>query len=420
MRSVLGLAMAGIVGCSSTSVSPAADAADAAVTTDVVTAIDATRADVMVTDAAIDRPPTTCTVTSGVPVAYHLSGEGPLLRDAGGAAGTYRSQLDLYLPQGRVAGAPVILAFGTYWPRNALTIVEGRFAADLSVAGLAWTSSYGGTLSFRGGMAAPSGGLALHFDGYLNVGTDVLDPAEASATLCPVGEAPAPVLRSDHVISPRGVVDLVPSAPIAGDPSAVRLLVGGAAVPVDVTQHDGVLTLTARSWLAPGTAVTVDLGGLRDVMGRAFTLDGAVSSLVTTSVVTDRGFDAAPPDGAVASDTSVTTMTSALRATMSPSGPYRMLIALGALGTATRLRGDATLYCPEQTTAWLVGADGTHIALPWETVGDAGNFYARTFQGALSGAGPWWLLVESNATRSRPGWLPGPTCLFGLDGLTTE
>lgn len=418
--------LAGLAACTSTT-GPGADG-DAGATPDAVLVRDGDDRD------ATPQPPDAraldadlpssgaCSIGGSAAAAYHLRGEPRLSRDAGGVVAARPQQLDLYLPEGRTAGARVLLAFPTAWPATALTVVEGRFAADLSVAGLNWESAYGGALSFRGRMAAPSGPLELSLSGNINFETDIIDAVDGSATLCPTGPATAPTLLPSRVVSPRGVVDLVPSAPIAGDVSVVRLVAGGAPVPADVSLNEGVLRVAARAWLAPGTAVTIDPNGLRDVMGRAFTLDGSVTALATTTVVTDRDFNAAPPTGAVATDTTLLPMGGRLRVSQGRSEPFRILVALGTFDGAARLRVDTSLplHCERPTSAWLVGADGAHLALSWEPSSVASDPYARTLRSAVSSAGPWWLLVESDITRSRPGSLPEPACAFALDRVAAE
>ncbi len=370
-----------------------------------------------------DRPvPLACPITSTAPVAYHLRGEGLAYRDAGPAS-YLRQDLDLYLPQGRVAGAPILLAFPTYWPSNALTVVEGRFGADLGATGLDWTAMYGGVLSFRGRMAAPSGGLDLSLSGNLNGTTDTPEFAEGTLSLCPAGDAPAPTLRSDHAVTPRGAVDLIPSAPVAGDVSVVRLLVSGVVVPADASLHNGVLSVQARSWLPPGAPVAVDLGGLRDAMGRTFSLDGTIASLATSAVVTDREFTTSPPAGAVAADWSIGTTEGALRGGEGGRQPYRVLVALGPLEGATRLTAQFSFRCSslDEFSVWVVAQGGSHVALPIGAATEVPDRGARVLQGALPGTGARWLLIENRSVRSQPGWgVPLSGCTFALDRITVE
>lgn len=371
---------------------------------------------------AVDRPLVTCTIAPTAAASYHLHGEGVAYEDAGGTVGVLRRDLDLYLPQGRVAGGPVVLAFQTFWPTSALAVVEGRFGADLSVTGLDWVSTYGGVLSFRGRMAGPSGALTLSLSGNLNGETDILRYGQGELALCPSGEVPAPTLRSNHRVSPRGVVDLTPSTPIVGDVSVVRLIVGGSAVPADVTLRDGVLSVAARSWLAPGATVTIDPGGLRDVMGRAFAVDGAVTALATTAVITDREFNVAPPEGAVSADIRTPWSDGRLRSDPGQRMPFRVLMALGALGSATRLSAhfDFGYHCVHEYSAWIVAADGTNTPLPLGAGTATPDNGQRVLTGALPGTGARWLLVESRSVASPPGSLPLGACVFTLDRILLE
>ncbi len=399
------------VGCSSSTVS---SAADAALTTDAGPASDAVT-------TPINFPPTACPLEARWGFSFRMTGSGPLSRGPGRPSGTYRETLDLYVPQGRVAGAPVIVAFATSWPHEALTLVEGRFDDDLGVTGLDWTATYGGRLGFRGGMAAPSGSLFLRLSGYLSVGTDVRDDVEADVELCPSGEVPFATLRATRAVSPRGVVELVPSTPIAGDLAAVRLRANGMEIPADVSLTAGVLRVAARTWLPPGTPVTIDPRGLADVTSHAFGFQGSIYSLFTTAVVTDREFDTEPPVGAIASDHGFVHMEGSLRTT-DRATPYRLLVALGTFPGASRLRAATTLAhgCEETTSAWLVAADGSHVAMPWEPGSSSSTPNARTLRGSLTGTGPWWLLVESDVAPPRPGWRPSPPCTFSLDRVTAE
>jgi hypothetical protein len=409
------LALTLTAGCTS-SPPPVADAGPIADTGSVTDEgpVDVPRDAIALPDRPASLP---CPIEGAGPRSYHLRGAAIIYRDAGGSQ-SIPYELDLYLPQGRVAGAPIHLAFPTYWPESALTVVEGRFGADLGATGLDWTAIYGGVLSFRGRMAAPSGGLELDLTGNLNGATDVPEFADGRVSPCPTGDAPAPTLRSSRMVPPSGRVELVPSAPVGSGLDTVRLRVAGAPVATDAFESAGMVVVTPRAWLPPSTAVTLDLGSLRDVMGRPFSLEGAITSLATTAVVTDREFDAAPPAAAVATERPLTSADGALRHQPSGRGPYRVLVALGALSAGTTLTARMTVTCnPTEFSVWVVAADGAHTELPLGPAMTA----PQDLRGALPGAGPTWLLLENRAVRSRPGWgVPLGDCGFALDRVAVE
>ncbi|MDB4931470.1 MAG: hypothetical protein JWM10_3954 [Myxococcaceae bacterium] len=408
-----------VAGCESTAAATGADATPprdgAAVTDAVIVAADhPTGFDVL--------RPTPCPIVSAAPYAAHLAGHGYAGPDAGPPY-PLRQELDLYLPQGRSPGAPVLLAFPTYWPLSALTVLTGRFDADGGVTGLDWIINYGGPLSFRGGMAAPSGGLQLQLFGNRNGTSDTVELVVGEASPCPAGDAPAPTLTATAVATPHGVLRLLPSAPVGDGVAGVRLTADGSPVASTAVVVDGALVVTAASWLRPGASVGVDLGALRDVMGRAFTLSGTLRTLATTAVVTDLEFTAAPPAGAVATELATATADGLLSVVTGPRAPYRVLVALGALTGATRLRASLRFRCSvEDFAVWIVAADGANTPLPIGPATATPDLTgARELAGPLPGTGPWWLYVENRSTPERPGWRgPLSACPVQFDRVVAE
>lgn len=110
-------------------------------------------------------------------------------------APTLTESLDLYLPEGRVAGGRFVLAFVDPLWDGALVSGEGRFAADGSAPPVMLSGVRGGTVgytvTFPPGAAPPSAAVSRNLETMTDVPLDL----RARITLCPAEAAPAPQLR---------------------------------------------------------------------------------------------------------------------------------------------------------------------------------------------------------------------------------
>ncbi|MEZ4407736.1 MAG: hypothetical protein R3A52_14880 [Polyangiales bacterium] len=369
------------------------------------------------TPDAPDAGSAPCTLAPAGAVALTLRGMGAAYRDAG-AATMITETVDLYLPMGRVAGAPVVFAFLSSWPTTRLQTLTGTFDASLGASGFAFSGYRGGQVTFGLSLDGPDGAPVMEVTRNLNFSTDVPDFVSARLTLCPDG-APAPTLRFATPAAPTLPIELIPSAPIAAGVDGVTMTVAGAAVRATATYGDGVLRVEPTAPWPVNEDVTLDLSTLRDVMGRPFTTDGALITLRTTATVTDGSFDTAPPAGAV----SPTRAPEGGRLPMSSERDRaRTLVALGDLGPATRVSLRYAYRCtdPGDITARVVAANGVwrEFTLAPPSTDNITPRGSAESVADVPGSGPLWLVVEQTQQPSQPGWgVPFGPCPFLVESV---
>ncbi len=394
------------------------DAPDAAVTTDrpdVPVRTDIPDVNVATPDVPDAGPVGECIPAGASPFAARVRGAAMAFRDAGVGSVTLTEALDLYLPMGRAAGAPVVFAFESGWPQRRLVTLQGAFDASLSAGGVTFVGVYTSDVSFGLRLDGPSGGVVMNITRNLSITTDVSDYVSARVTLCPAGDAPAATLAYVADAAPSLDLRLLPSSPIAAGVDGVRMTAGGAAVPATVTADDGVLVVTPTAPWPVNAEVALDLSSLRDVMGRPYTTSNALTTLRTTAELTDATFDTAPPAGAVASSTA-NVAAGSLSFAMARAR-QRALVSLGALAGATRVALRYRYPCAfvSPPTARLLAADGRSSSFTLAPPMGAPSTLESVVD--VPGSGPLWLLLEQNDPPNRPGWLPAPACPLSIESV---
>jgi hypothetical protein len=376
-------------------------------------------------DADPGADPGACPTPLGGDGAFgaHLTGGGPLSLSDGSTV-TRVIQLDAYFPEGRTAGAPVILAGSVGWPWARLHVTQATLDADLG-AEVSWHGYQGMEEVYLNGTLEPGAkGLVAHVESNTaEPGSDVIVMAAGTITLCPSGGVPAPTLTSagyGSVFAPTAALRLVPSAPIAFTTVTLSASAGGASVPVtvDAAETEALLVVPTAAF-PPGQAVELDVDAA-DILGRPFTTSLDFTPLATTAVVTDLAFDGAPPDGAVVG-TETATADGLLELNASGSlGPYTALLALPERGAATDLRvtvGSWTGYA-EGVHLAIVSATGARSDLPSIDL----TVDTAPWDGAapLPEGDPLYLVVEADTSPPMPQYLSLPSIRVFLDRIAFE
>lgn len=384
-------------------------------------ALDATAApDAPIDDHSVpdaDATATPCTLTAPGATALNLRGSGPSSWELGGpttlASPDLTEDLDLYLPDGRVAGGRAIVAFVNSVGPSSLVIGEGRFDVDLSSPSITLGGVRGGTVSYRVTFPPGAAPPMVEVVRNLEMFTDVAQTVHAQITLCPAGDAPEASLRTGPALAPTSALTLTATTPLGDGVDGVRLLADGAPVAATLTRVRESITLTPAHPLRPTASLALDASTLRDVMGRAYAIT-APRMFRTTSTVTDWTFAAEPPPGSVVGSVVARVTNGALTPAVSSAGPFRLVIALGAPpagAVALDLRYALTYDCSALYSAWIVSESGE--ASPFMLTNGRGSLSARAT--APSG-GALWLVLESSQPQNTPGWgVPVSACVLSID-----
>lgn len=371
-------------------------------------ATDAEVADAQLRDAQPDAFVSACApLTGSGPFAVRMAGTGTLMMNAGRPSAQAREltfSVDLFFPQGRTAGAQVFASRAA----RGLHVTSAVIAADGSAGPLRMAADeqiYGFSLD---GVLEPAPGGVLADVGLETGFNDVLQFYKGRLELCGSGEPPAPALAVQaQRWSPLAQIRIVPTTPLdPGTLATIRATAGGAdtAVRVEFEGRDHVLVSPVTAF-PPDLQVTLDLTGVRDVLGR--TAGSAVS------------FDA-PPSAEVAD----LTFANPLPAGSAVVGPTSSaLVANGlldvrleywsgatiALGTRTgstaviRHKVDCGNFTAPQHRVAIFAADGTFAELPLTCGADFVD--ARL---TVPATGRRWLaivvpLLSQGAPRPNPG-----------------
>jgi len=239
-------------------------------------------------------------------------------------------ELDLYLPEGRVAGGRAILAFSNTSGSISLVVAEGRFNADLSTAAINLMGVRTGTVEYSASFPAGDAPITLSVRRNLETVSDIANFVRAQLTLCPGGATPEPRLGTGAAMTPTSALTLIPGTPFGAGTETIRLLADGVAVPTTIERRSGTLLLTPTHAIRPNTQLVLDPAALRDAIGRPYVLAGRPTLLRTTATVTDWTFATPPPAGAIAGNLFPGVVNGALRSDFHYPQPFRAVIALGA------------------------------------------------------------------------------------------
>jgi hypothetical protein len=313
----------------------------------------------------------------------------------------------IFFPQGRVAGAPVIVINHLLFTGGFSTI-RSTLLPDLSSAtGLGGRDQCGN--GFAGLLVGPDDGIdaVVTTNRNTDLSSDVLSLVTSRAWVCATAPARAPSMSTGGgEILPTSALTVSVIAPV--DETTLKTI---SVQPTNVfsssVDTDGKISVgppAGRAWL-PG-ALAVDLTGVRDVLGRSYDgAKGAFTVLAPAGAIVDRTMTAAPPANAIVG-TGYSTSTAAGLLTLSVPSPgslasYRAVVGLGAQAGATKLRLSHRVVCGTRTFSYavanLVSADGYSAPI---ALGCAATPSEVTV--TLPGTGPYYLVVKNERPIEMP------------------
>ncbi len=416
------------LGCSTSGATDATSTTDAA-RTDAPDASDGSAGDDSTPDGAASAPKCPTPIAGSEPFGVVLGAEDLDLQPASSTHSPKKGSVfvDVFFPQGRTPGAPVVLAQPdgcTYRRLRAATASVG----DDGRIDVKMPNGYGADL-LDGALLPPTDGFFgdVHVSGFDWLpGDDVVVTRVAKgATLCAVREAPPSALGVLATGAPNAPIHLLASAPL--DPAVLDVGVktgDGASIPTTTSHDRGLLTVRATSAFPPGKPLVLDTSKLRDVLGRALVApSGPLPVLTTTSIVVDGTFDTEPPDGAtIGGSTSGGRFRASVTTTPHSPKPLGAALSLGAPGPGQKLRLRIGAFgCAVETRVSLVAADGqaTKIAVPCGigTLADGGAVPVEVSDVVVTppAPGPLWLSISGGASTCVEGLGAGAMLPYGVE-----
>lgn len=363
-------------------------------------------------------PSCTTPVSGTAPFATVLSGTA-----LSGDGGTVTVSVEAYFPKGRVAGGEVIVALPQMGVPNVRAISRGVFDASLRSTTLDVFARWCGG-GIKGVLREPADGLVGH--GSMNIsgpGTDVVATTEADMMLCPVASPalPTPTFKATTEMLSTGVLEVTGNVPL--DAASLTALTSTPTHPL-TTSEDGTAFKTTVK-MGPFESASIDLSGLKDVMGRSLGLSSvAVRGL--SAVLTDTTFATTPPAGSVvgAGDTTWSVAGGVLRVSSSAGAPFSAFVGLGDAGTHRTLRVKHRVDCTgfagstSTTTVRAVSETGTAVAVAVEC-----KTSPTEVKVTLPTGGRWALEAAATVYSALPCNYPsssGPTRPYELDEFAFE
>jgi hypothetical protein len=330
-----------------------------------------------------------------------LIGKVAMAADAGctfGCGSLTEAAVDLYFPQGRVAGAPVVMdPLGTERQVGRATL-----DSSLTVAFVEASDRCGNRV--RGALVGPDDGLRA--DLLLNPDpmSDALHLFPGTAVMCPSGSIPAPAMKrlGSEPIVPGETIDFSADTPISQATLTSANVAEAPGAYASVGNGDEQLRVAPANGrvFVPG-ALSLDLREVTDVLGRPYLPDVyLIEVLKPAGTIADGGADAGVAASAIAAayDTLVvangTTTVSPKGLGMGIGSGYAAVIGLGAGTGATTARVVHRFICTRAGdsatgTVTIVSSDGSFAPV-------AGSCSEAPTEVAviLPGPGPHYLVVK--------------------------
>jgi len=380
--------------------------------------------DAALNDGAGDSETCATPLAGTAPFSAHLKASGTLFSPYRNSPRPVGLDLDIYFADGRVAGAPVLLAMPVQYAVPALQVgAQIALAADLSATGLTVEGGLG--VLVNGTLLPADDGMSAAVTANLSLGTDVADDATGVLKFCPTGPGPAPSLAvrplssASTLLAPTSTVLLNPTTPIdATARTKIKLYAGDTEVPVTVVigtaLESSPLLLTATAAFPPEAALRLDTTAVTDILGRPVPSSGSLQPLTTTATVSDLTFATAPTGAVATTGSSQVTDGNLVLGNTGNSGGFNALLALGSVAPATQARLRVGVTCTVAgspatgpsalvTRASLVGAVGASVAVPLA----CGSPQDVTVPLPAS-TGKIWLSVVSEPPPQHPQFLPYP------------
>lgn len=331
--------------------------------------------------------------------------------------------LEVYFPEGRVSGGRVIFARRKAgFAVAASALVTGDLGA--TVPALGWTedgwpknadpgapTDVSADIALAGKLVGPDQGLAATLSAEIFSGDVGWGSATASPTYCNEGRAPEVGTLTTPGSRPSPLSQFEWSSNVPLDPQTIPrapLLLNGVPVAVSIATAWTSFGVRPIQPLPPGVTPTLDLAGVRDVLGRPLSqpVTTLPPALATTEVVQDLSFMTLPPAGAIATDGAEPFLSNMYREprelSFSSTGAYEALIALGDPGAVTMATIRIASSCrqsgaPSVLTVALVGTSGVASMVPISCGGSSGELPEVAVP--VPSSGPLWLAVRNTSRR---------------------
>jgi len=369
--------------------------------------------------SATETAAAACAPISGTtPFGVHLGGSGVATDSRDDAGSKVHASVDVYFPNGRVSGGEVLVVRRKY--DGSSTVVRATLDSTLSARELTVFDSDCRD-GITGDLIGPSGGISAVATNNLTAPSDALKTISGPVVLCATGDVPAQKIEypPPAKTTPLDQITVGGTRPFASSSfAAVSAKTASGLVALKVTAFEpGVLiaSATSFSWYTP---TTIDLSGLRDVLGAPLGLS-SIEVEVPTAIVSDLGFATELAAGSSVGDRPVVNEG---KLVVGGVAGWKTAIAIGSVAGKTKLRLRHRLDCEPMESPIFSGgvlsSDGKSISvLPKcgatpidETI-------------ALPGVGPYVLIVGSPTYRSRPCNYPsrgGSPAIYEADELAFE
>lgn len=357
-------------------------------------------------------PSCTTPVDGSTPFSVTLNGTG--MADGGVVSG----YAEIYFPEGRAAGRPVIMAVPRYFPPATRAIARGVLDSTLSATLTAKDPDCMGGVS--GTLVGPADGMDAVVSNNKTAPSDAVDIVSAPAALCPMGTPSAPAFSVGGVTPlPTQTVHVDGNVPL--DTSTFSTIFSTPSRPLDVQEDGTRISIKGKNAFDPFTELTVDLSGVRDVLGRPI---GALTfkTQALSASLTDGTFATAPSSGAYFGDVSVSA--GVLRATAAtyPGIPLILVLGIGSQGSKTSVHLQHRFECSfgglGDARVSLVSESGDVV----DVMTDCTTAIVDKVVTIPASRGRWAVVAVRHAYESRPCWGAtggGPTAYL-LDAVAFE
>ncbi|MBI2391999.1 MAG: hypothetical protein HYV09_20575 [Deltaproteobacteria bacterium] len=299
----------------------------------------------------------------------------PVVGDA--PFGVVLGGVSVYFPEGRRPHAPVVFYLsGGFFE----TAAEARAVLSADASASFSLRTFGCATSIEATLQGPTGGIvgrrswtSVDWQGKVSSGSGAFEACAPRPLLAPKLELPW------KVTTPVEEVVIAVDAPL--EPSTLATI--GAVIagePVDVQARavtGGVAIAPRRGAFPRGGDLFVDLTGVRDAIGRSFTV--TLERVKLLNVTSDLRADAFSSPLTYRGDK------------VTWAAPLRVVLGIGGAAGATSVRVRQRLLCSapyHEAHAWVISSDGYRTTLP---VACADALEERT--ATLTGSAPWAIVV---------------------------
>jgi hypothetical protein len=326
---------------------------------------------------------------------------------------SFPSYVDLYFPEGRAPGKPMLASAPNSGVLNQ-TLLDGAGNAEIVAPGSCGTS-------FRGQLSGGTDGILGQKIYRQSTDYSYRDPTGVvAAELCSIGVSPAP--RVSYVQPTLLDNGILPTDPIQLNldgtwdeqkPADLRL----GSTPLELIWKGGAQydVQPAAGYAYPLGEHALDLSGLHDPLGRSFAGSRTVRVMRPTDVATDLTFSTMPNAGAIVGEGRCEILAGALSChTFNTNTESGILIALAGppnARLATVRHRASTMYDAERVSVSIVASDA--VATPVPGIGNLGiGSVMQDYEVTLQGTAPYYLAVDYHLNDRY-----GP-CGLGMGGVS--